>query len=177
MDIQVLWNEYHLPVRRFIAKRTFNHSDVEDIVQNVFIKIYGHISELKDENKVQSWIYQIARNSIVDYYRKEKRTEELPFHIETNDEYEEENFEKEVISCFESTIQRLPNKYKEALELTELKGISQKQLSSQLAISYSGAKSRVQRGREMLKERLMECCHIESDRYGNIIEFYRKYQN
>jgi len=68
-------------------------------------------------------------------------------------------------------MQRLPQKYLEALELYEFQGLSQKELSEKLGISYSGAKSRVQRGRKKLKYLLEGCCHIESDRYGNIVDF------
>ncbi|WP_214626422.1 sigma factor-like helix-turn-helix DNA-binding protein [Paenibacillus agaridevorans] len=66
---------------------------------------------------------------------------------------------------------RMPDKYREALELSELQGMSQKQLSEHLNISYSGAKSRVQRGRELVKEMMTSCCTIEADHYGNIVEY------
>jgi RNA polymerase sigma-70 factor (ECF subfamily) len=110
------------------------------------------------------------------YFRKEKWIDELPSQLQSTDEYEEPDLAQEVIACFESVIQQLPEKYKVALELSELQGMSQKELSEQLGISYSGAKSRVQRGREMLKELLTGCCHIESDRYGNIIDFRIKWR-
>jgi RNA polymerase sigma-70 factor, ECF subfamily len=171
MDIAALWSEYTEPVRRFVMKKTNHHHDVEDIVQNVFLKIHSGISDLKDEQRMHSWIFQIARNSIVDHYRKKKQAEELPDDFQTTDEYQEPDYAKEVIACFKSVLPRLPEKYREALELSELKGMPQKQLSGQLGISYSGTKSRVQRGREMLKELLTGCCHIESDQFGNIIDF------
>jgi len=171
MEIEALWNEYYEPVRRFIETKTRHHPDAEDIVQNVFVKAHAHLTDVKDEHKIQAWIFQIARNSIADHYRKDKRAEELPGELQTNDEYEEPDYDKAVIACFRSVLPRLPEKYREALELSELKGMSQKELSERLGITYSGAKSRVQRGREMMKELLTGCCHIESDRYGNIVDF------
>ncbi|WP_106406126.1 sigma factor-like helix-turn-helix DNA-binding protein [Paenibacillus solani] len=62
-----------------------------------------------------------------------------------------------------SILTRMPDKYREALELSELQGMSQKQLSEHLNISYSGAKSRVERGRELVKEMMTSCCAIEAD--------------
>jgi RNA polymerase sigma-70 factor (ECF subfamily) len=53
--------------------------------------------------------------------------------------------------------------------MTEFQDISQKDLAIKLGISYSGAKSRVQRGKEKLKELLVACCAYQSDVYGNII--------
>ncbi len=77
----------------------------------------------------------------------------------------------EAVAGMMSILTRMPNKYREALELSELQGISQKQLSEQLNISYSGAKSRVQRGRQLVKEMMTSCCTIEADHYGNIVEY------
>lgn len=67
--------------------------------------------------------------------------------------------------------QQLPDKYREALQLTEIQGYSQKQMSELLDLSFSGAKSRVQRGRVKLREMLEACCRFELDRYGNILEY------
>lgn len=174
-EISLICSNYYPRLKRFVANRIQNQADVEDIVQDVLIKINDHIDDLKDEQKLSSWIYQIARNSMVDYFRKKKWDDELPVQLQTIDEYEEPDLAQEVIACFESVIQQLPEKYKVAVELSLLKGMSQKELSERLGISYSGAKSRVQRGREMLKELLTGCCHIESDRYGNIIDFKIKW--
>ncbi len=173
MDIEHIWKEFYAPLKGFVAGRVSNHAAVDDIVQNVFIKIAGHISELKDSQKIRTWIYQITRNTIIDYYRKQKPTDELPVYLQMMDEYDEQDLSKELASCIRPMIEQLPDKYREAIELTELNGISQKQLSEQLGISLSGAKSRVQRGREKLKELLTACCHIEADRYGNILDYQK----
>jgi RNA polymerase sigma-70 factor (ECF subfamily) len=69
-------------------------------------------------------------------------------------------------------IDSLPSHYREALLLTEYEGLSQKDLADRLGISISGAKSRVQRARAMLRDLLMECCHFEFDRYGTVIDYH-----
>lgn len=93
--------------------------------------------------------------------------------LQVIDEYDEQDLSKELSSCIRPMVEQLPDKYKEAIELTELNGISQKQLSEQLGLSLSGAKSRVQRGREKLKELLTACCRIEVDRYGNVVDYQK----
>ena len=65
----------------------------------------------------------------------------------------------------------LPEPYREALLLTEYEGLTQQQLAERVGISLSGAKSRVQRGREKLKQILLDCCHVELDRRGGIIDY------
>jgi len=73
-------------------------------------------------------------------------------------------------SCIKPFINKLPPKYREALIASELENQSQKELAESLDISYSGAKSRVQRGREKLKDLIQECCDFEHDKYGNLIQ-------
>ncbi len=67
-------------------------------------------------------------------------------------------------------LQLLPENYKEAILLTELGPLSQKEYAEKLGISYSGAKSRVQRAKHQLHELFKECCTIHADKYGNIME-------
>jgi RNA polymerase sigma-70 factor (ECF subfamily) len=83
----------------------------------------------------------------------------------------DENLTTEFSICIVPMIDALPEKYKQAITLSEIEGISQKDLAKNLNISYSGAKSRVQRGREMLKSLLQECCKISTDTYGNITKY------
>ncbi|MDY7214354.1 MULTISPECIES: RNA polymerase sigma factor SigZ [Bacillus] len=171
MNIEDLWDQFHQPLKTYISYRVNDQSIVDDLLQIVFMKIQVHLPNLIDERKIDSWIYRITRNTIIDFYRTKKTSEILPDVLHFNDSAEEENFTKEATVCIRSTIKRLPEKYREALELTEFQGLSQKELSEKLGISYSGAKSRVQRGRRKLKQLLEGCCHIEADRYGNIVDF------
>lgn len=65
----------------------------------------------------------------------------------------------------------LPEKYRKAVRLADLEGMTQAQLADHLGLSLSGAKSRVQRGREQLKALLTECCKFEFDCRGQIIDY------
>jgi RNA polymerase sigma-70 factor (ECF subfamily) len=174
MNIEHLWIQLHEPLKGFVAKRISDVAAVEDIVQDVFIKIATNLDTLKEEEKVHTWIYKITRHAIIDFYRKQRPMEELPKQLQGFDDYEDADQSKELSVCIRPMIDQLPGIYKEAIELTELNGMTQKQLSERLGISFSGAKSRVQRGREKLKELLTACCHIEADRYGHIIDFRKK---
>lgn len=154
MNIEDLWDQFHQPLKTYISQRVNDQSIVDDLLQIVFMKIQVHLPNLIDEQKIDSWIYRITRNTIIDFYRIKKTSEILPDDLHFNNRAEEENFTKEAAVCIRSTIKRLPEKYREALELTEFQGLSQKELSEKLGISYSGAKSRVQRGRGKLKQLL-----------------------
>lgn len=171
VNVEDLWNRYHEPLKTFISLRVQDQSAVDDLLQIVFMKVQMHLSNVKNVQNIRAWSYKVARNTIIDFYRTEKSIEQLPEQIEFSDDIEEENDTKEAAACIRSSIKRLPEKYREALELTEIQGLTQKELCEKTGMSYSGAKSRVQRGREKLKQLMTGCCHIESDRYGNIIDF------
>ena len=71
-------------------------------------------------------------------------------------------------------IQLLPENYREAVILSELKGLTQKEVAQVQGTSLSGAKSRVQRGRALLKEMLADCCRLEFDHSGRLCDYERK---
>ncbi|MBS1795362.1 MAG: RNA polymerase sigma factor SigZ [Acidobacteria bacterium] len=171
-----LWEESRNRIKNFIGRRIGNEADVEDVLQNVFIKIHRHIAELNDPEKLYPWVFQTTRNAIVDFYRERKDpagTENIiPDEIAAA--ADEKDIEEEVIAWLEPMIRELPESYRDALLLTDIEGFTQKELSEKLDISLSGAKSRVQRGRKQLKEALLNCCHLEFDRAGKIVEYRQK---
>ena len=172
MTTENLWETFHTGLKHFILKRIPDEQSADDVLQETFLKIHTRIATLRNEDRLQSWMYQIARNAIADYYRTQKATVELP---ETLPVPEEPVFEDEVIKdlipSVKSMVDSLPAPYREALILTEYEGLTQRELAQRLGLSFSGAKSRVQRAREKLKTMLLDCCHFEFDRLGKIIDY------
>ena len=79
--------------------------------------------------------------------------------------------ERELARCLLPLMNRLPPAYRRAVTLAELEGLTQREVASSLGLSLSGAKSRVQRGRQMLAESLQDCCRVEFDRRGGIADY------
>ena len=165
-----MWIELNDSLKSFILKQVKDSHIADDILQDVFLKVNSKIDTLKDETKISSWIFQITRNSIHDHFRSKKNFKTEDFDFEISDTEITENETQKLSRCIKPMIDALPEKYKEAVRLSEIEGLSQKDMADQLNISYSGIKSRVQRGREKLKELLLDCCIIHADKYGNIIE-------
>lgn len=161
-----IWKQFHKELYGFILKRVKDTDISKDILQDVFVKIHQKLSTLKDTDRLASWIYQITRNSILDYFRKEKI--KMPLTDIFQELQEEEVFNAELGKCLKPMIAQLPENYREAIVQTELGNFSQKEYADKAGISYSGAKSRVQRARQQLHELFNECCSIEADKYGNI---------
>jgi RNA polymerase sigma-70 factor, ECF subfamily len=173
-DLKTVWQEFHRRLRGFILQRVHNPADVDDILQEVFVRIYQRLATIRDTDRLQSWIFQIARNVIIDYYRKAARqpkfTSEDALETLTMDDTPEV-FNQEMATCLRPLLEHLPAPYREAVQLAELEGITQRAIAQELGISVSGMKSRVQRGRQKLKELLQTCCQIELDAVGNVIEY------
>ena len=165
---ETIWKAFHAELHNFIKKRIHDKEASNDIFQNVFIKIHLKLGTLSEKEKLSAWIYQITRNCITDYFRKQKNKVPLTENIiELEDETD---FSTELVKCLKPMIDQLPDTYKEAIIETEIGLLSQKAYAEKLGISYSGAKSRIQRARAQLQTLFNQCCAIESDKYGNIIE-------
>jgi len=144
-------------------------------VQDILIKVNAKIETLENTQKLQGWIYQIARNTIIDYYRGNKNLEsELIGDLIAPETDQINQARQEVSLCLTSLIRHLPDKYRETMTLSEIEGITQKEIAIRQGISLSGAKSRVQRGRKLLKELLVACCVFELDHQQRMIDYYPK---
>lgn len=170
-EVTTIWNEFHKELNGFIFKKVRNQADADDILQDVFIKIIRNINRVNQAVNLRQYLYGIVRNAINDYFNRLKTTDNIEDVPEQISQEEEESLNRTIAECcIKPFVNKLPEKYKEALILTEFQDVSQKDLAAKLDISYSGAKSRVQRGREKLKDLFLGCCQYQFDAYGNLIE-------
>ncbi len=175
MTTEQVWEAFHPRLKQFILKRIPDEQQAEDVLQEVFLKIHTRIDTLRDQEKLQSWLYQIARNAISDYYRAHRETVELAEALLLPQEPAvEDDVVKDLIPSVKAMIESLPDEYRQALLLTEYEGLTQRELAERLGLSLSGAKSRVQRAREKLRQMLLDCCHFEFDRLGRVIDYQPK---
>jgi RNA polymerase sigma-70 factor (ECF subfamily) len=166
---QQIWTDFSHRLKQFITRRIPDQADAEDILQDVFHKIHRNIDTLKADSKLSAWVYQITRHAIIDHYRRQKITLELPETLaETVEEAETNDL---AACCLKPMLDSLPEKYRQALLLTEFEGLSQKTMADALGLSFSGAKSRVQRARQQIKEKLLDCCQFEFDRLGQVVDY------
>ena len=163
-------------MRVYIAKRVDNQEDAEDLLQDLFIKIHTNLHTVRNQGQIVVWLYQTARNLVIDYYRSKRSTLPLPASLFSEDSQIELDAVQELASGLGDLIDCLPEIYRYALVEVELKGIPQNILANELNLSVSGAKSRVQRGRTMLRKILWDCCHFELDRQNRIKEYFPRNQ-
>ena len=176
------WSELHERLRRFVARRVPDHAAVDDLAQEIVLRLYTQMGRLRERERLDAWAYQIARNVIADYWRDraahrelpldEQLTEQLASVPELDGEAEEER-RGEIALCLAPMVDRLAEPYREAIRLTDLGGRTQAETAAALGLSVPGMKARVQRGRAQLRGLLGECCRIELDRRGQVIELER----
>lgn len=170
-EIQTIWVDLNEELYKFILGKIKDEQISKDIHQEVFIKVQTKINQLEHTSKLTSWVYQITRNTIIDYFRKAKTKSisidnfDIPENDTTNFEY------ANLTGCINQKIEQLSEQHKEAIILTSFKNYSQKELAKHLKISYSGTKSRVQKAREILKDNILDCPNVESDSSGNLLDF------
>jgi RNA polymerase sigma-70 factor (ECF subfamily) len=170
-SLDQIWRDYHSGLLSFIRRRVGAADLAEDILQDVFVKAHSRLDTLANEDRVQSWLYQIARNTIIDFHRTRKNAEPLPDEMAQQPEHNDDEEWRELGKCLLPMIERLPEGYREAILLSEIDGLPLKEVARRLNLSLPGAKSRVQRGRERLRNIFLDCCHFEFDSRGKPIDW------
>lgn len=168
--VETIWEEFASKLRSFIRSRVRDHGAAEDILQEVFLKIHKKLPSLRESERLEAWVWRIARNAVTDYFRSPSRETVLPEDLS----HEGKSEVPDLSPCVRRFVEELPKEQKEALLLTEWQGLKQDEMAKKLGLSHSGAKSRVQRARANLKELLLDCCRLELDRRGNVIEMTQR---
>ncbi len=166
------WSELDAKLRPFVARRVRSPADADDVVQDVLLRMQRGLAALRDDDRLGPWMYRVARNTIADHHRAALRhplREGEPPEVEAPAPDDEASGECELASYVAMFVAMLPSPYREALTLTELEGLSQKDAAAMLGVSASGMRSRVQRGRQQLREVFEECCHIALDARGRVL--------
>lgn len=177
-----VWQQVHDGLRTFIGKRVSNEAETDDILQEVFLRVHQHLEQLKDPDRLLSWMFQITRRVIIDYYRSPQRHREVPVGLTTDlDEHNadgsfvsDSDDKMELSGCLRPMLERLTSEYREAIRLVELEGLTHQQAATQMGLSVPGMKSRVQRGRQQLRKLLDDCCLIELDRRRGVAGYERR---
>ncbi len=184
-DADQFWHEFHRRLRSFIGRHVENQADVEDVLQEVFLRVHRRLATLKYAGRVTSWVYRITRNAISDHYRTRGRRRETPAGLAGEMEGDtpgvassrmgldddQARLRHELSACLSPMIERLPGEYRDAIVLVEFDGVTQRAAAGRLGLSISGVKSRVQRGRQKLKRMLQACCRIQLDRRGSVTDY------
>ena len=167
MTSKEIWETYHTDVFRVIFSKVKNEQLAHDLTQETFIKAHTKLEQLQNETKVKSWLLAIARNTTLDYFRKNATTVELKdIDLADNTPIEDEHSAQD---CLPGIIKNLPLKYREPLFLSDIKGIKQAQIAKQLQLPLATVKSQIQRARKLIAQSYMDCCEYTLNDKGFLV--------
>ena len=166
MTTQDIWETYQQDVKQFILSKIKDEDIVNDVLQETFIKIHTKIETLQHHEKLKSWIFTIARNTVLDYFKQNKNTREF---YENDQILEDEKQAHDEKDCLHGIIKRLPKKYRDPLFLSDIKGMKQVDIAQQLNLELSTTKSRIQRARKQITQGYMECCDFKINEKGFLV--------
>ncbi len=173
MEIEEIWSKYRNSLKAFLHSKISNPSDVDDLLQEILLKTYASLNTLKEKDSIKSWLFQIANRTVIDFYRKNGR----PNDLNTEDLWygdNEHDVKIELSNCVTPFINALPEDMAALISAIEIEGKPQKVYADELGISYSTLKSRVQKARKELRLLFDKCCHYQLDKFGNLIDFEQK---
>ena len=178
-DEGVLWERFATPLRAYFARRLGRGAqvDADDLLQECFLRVFSGLPTLRDDQRFDAWIHRVARNVWVDHLRRRGAPEASEVsepgggREEPTVEAEDESFDQEVSRWLAGAIDALDPIYADVLRRSELEGVPHKDIARDVGLSVSAIKSRVQRGRDQIRERLQACCSFEFDRYGGIVDY------
>ena len=175
---EAVWHELHDNLRAFVARRV-PPDDVDDLLQDIFVRIHRGLPTVSRHERLHAWVYQLARNVVVDHYRARGHRlgaalDQAPETMlaawpETDGEHAAA-VREELAVCLQPLLEQLPADYRQAVALADLKGETQRAIAERLGLSLPGLKSRVQRGRARLRDLLGACCQLEFDQRGTVVD-------
>ncbi|WP_440999905.1 RNA polymerase sigma factor [Fodinibius sp. SL11] len=167
-----LWQTYSNRVCRYFQKRLDQKYMACDLMQDTFQKVFTNEEKLEGIGNYESWIFRIARNTLIDYTRKKKEDslDDLSISADTRFKDAQKSEIEEISKCLMELIEEYSREEQDVLLKVFKKSLSQKEAAKHLNIPYSTFKSRVQKARkEIVIQFNRRCCQLKYDSNNQII--------
>ncbi len=180
-DEQV-WREVMAQLRAFVGRRIADPDRAEDLVAQILLRIHQSLHTVDDRERLTHWVSRVAHNAVIDEYRRAAREREHRATAPVEDVPDEQppssdasdaptEVQRELAACLRPLLGGLPPEQRRAVELIDLDGWTQAGAARSEAVSVSGMKSRVQRGRRRLASLLDRCCTVNLDARGRPMDY------
>jgi RNA polymerase sigma-70 factor (ECF subfamily) len=162
-DLETAWRQFGDRLRVWLERRVRQPADAEDVLQQVFLKMAAAPPIDVPVERLGAWLFRVARNALIDFRRRAQVRNTEPLDPEAPSHEEAAPGKRSLVRCLEPMLQTLPAPYAAAVREADLLGRTQVEIASELGLSHSALKSRVQRGRKMLHDNLVSCCRPDED--------------
>lgn len=165
------WDAYHRELLHFVANRIPETQEANDLVQEVFLRATCLEHGLCGIGNRRAWLFQVARNLLIDRYRLAK--EQIPLDDESGfiDGLDDVAPVDALSQCLPKVLSEIFPEDREAITLCDIERLSQQAFADRLGLTLAAAKSRIQRTRKRLRQQLVTACQVQFDEAGRVCCF------
>lgn len=175
MNTETVWNTYRSALQAFLRARIANPADAEDLLQEVLLKVHAGLDGLSPEMPLKPWLYTVARNTVIDFYRRSARhRKDAAQHPEDLWYGRPEEAPHDLDLCVAPMLDALPPDQAALLRAVDLEGEAQKDYAARKSLAYSTLKSQVQTARKALRRQFDRCCSFGRDQHGTVTGYTPK---
>lgn len=163
------WSAHEAELHNWARRRLRNAAEADDLMQDLFLKALRQGERFCSVNNARAWLFEVARNTLADRLRVARDTVELPEDLPAP--LEDTDTVDNLTACLPRVLSELSPEDREAITLCDLEGMAQAEFAAAKGLSLSAAKSRIQRARQRLKQRMTEGCQVQMDDAGRVSDF------
>lgn len=167
--LMTAWRQNEAELRGWLRHRLGNPVDAEDMLQDLFIRAMRQGDRFCAVGNARAWLFEVARNALIDRLRVRREMVELPADLASPTD--ETSTVDSLVACLPRVLSELSPEDCEAITLCDLEGMPQVEYARRAGLSLPGAKSRVQRARRRLRERISAACQVRLDAEGQVSDF------
>ena len=166
------WSSLTATLRPFVARRVAP-ADVDDVLQDALLRVHRGVAGVRDDERLGPWMYRVARSAVADHRRARARhpvaREDPPDAPAEREDDDDRVFSCRVDQHLDLLVASLDEPYRSAVRWTELEGLTQAEVARRLGVPLSTVKSRVQHGRQRLRETIERLCAVTVDARGRVV--------
>ncbi len=170
-----LWRCFAPELRRYLLRKVRDATLVDDLLQDVSMRVHLHLAHLRAPDRVAPWLYRIARNLVIDHARRRVPAMDSPELLTTWPEEQVMSPGATLGAWMMEQVADFPAPYRDAILQIDVEGERTADVARALGLSTPGVKSRVQRARQRLAKATDRCCAVELDRHGQVVDIRRRH--
>lgn len=160
------WRQHERELRGYLRGRLRHEDDADDLLQDLFLKSLAHKRTFCSLDNARAWLFQMARNALIDRLRLTRVYVELPEDL--THEVEEAAAVETLAECLPRALTEISAEDREAITRCDLEGMRQQDYAQLKGLSLPATKSRLQRARKRLREHLTTACRVDFDGAGKV---------
>lgn len=168
--LDTAWKQHAAELRSWLRHRTSQPQDVDDMMQDLYMKALRQGSRFCDVHNARAWLFEVSRNALADRLKLKREMVELPDDLPAalpQDAAPVDN----LAACLPRVLSELSPTDREVIALCDLNGLPQAVYAAQVGLHLSAAKSRLQRARRRLRAQMTLACQVKMDADGHVEGF------